>query len=278
MSVVSHPVARTAFYCCLLRADDAASARPVCGDALAARFLDDGVRPELEPLLRHRAPAASNVARHRLIDDLVRRRLAEDPATRIILLGAGFDTRAFRMSGGRWWEIDDPALLAFKEERLPAVGAPNPLVRVPVSFQTESLADRLAPLGGDERALVIVEGVTMYLADTALAELARAVRSSLRHATLICDLMTPGFARTFSRGLRRELARLGADFGRRREHPRRIVERAGYVVRERHSIVGRAREAGTFRIPGLVFHTMLRGLRDGYAVWVFEPSMRRGVD
>jgi methyltransferase (TIGR00027 family) len=269
---VSHPVARTAFYCCILRADDAASPRPVCGDALAARFVDDEVRRGLEVPLRHRAPAASNVARHRLIDDLVRRRLAEDTATRIILLGAGFDTRAFRMSGGRWWEIDDPALLAFKEERLPAAGAPNPLVRIPISFQTESLAEHLAPLGGNDRALVIVEGVTMYLADETLAELARAVRSAFPHATLICDLMTPGFARTFGRRLRRDLARLGADFRRRRGHPRRIVERAGYAARERLSIVGRAREVGTFRIPGWVFHTVLRGLRDGYAVWVFEPG------
>ena len=268
---VSHPVARTAFYCCVLRADDATSARPVCSDALAARFVDDEVRRGLEPLLRHRAPAASNVARHRLIDDLVRRRLAEDSATRIILLGAGFDTRAFRMNGGRWWEIDDPALLAFKEERLPAVGSPNPLVRVPVSFQTESLAERLAPLGGDDRALVIVEGVTMYLGDETLAELARAVRSALPRATLICDLMTPGFARTFSRRLRRDLERLGAAFGGRREHPGRIVERAGYTVRERHSIAGRAREAGAFPIPGWLFHTVLRGLRDGYAVWMLEP-------
>lgn len=269
---VSHPVARTAFYCCVLRADDTVSPRPVCGDALAVRFVDDDVRRELEPLLRHRAPAASNVARHRLIDDLVRRRLAEDPATPIILLGAGFDTRAFRMVGGRWWEIDDPALLAFKEERLPANGAPNPLVRIPVSFQTGRLAEHLMSLAGDERALVIVEGVTMYLADETLAELTRAVRSALPRATLICDLMTPGFARTFSRGLRRDLERLGAGFGARREPPRRIVERTGYAARERHSIVGRAREAGTFRMPGWLFHTVLRGLRDGYAVWEFEPS------
>ena len=275
MSVVSHPVARTAFYCCLLRADDAASARPVCGDGLAARFLDDGVRRELEPLLRHRAPAASNVARHRLIDDLVRRRLAEDPATHVVLLGAGFDTRAFRMAGGRWWEIDDPALLTYKEARLEAAAAPNPVVRLPISLETGRLAEHLAPLAGDAPALVVVEGVTVYLADEVLAELVRAVRSSLPRATLICDLMTPGFARTFSRGLRRELERLGAHFGRRREHPRRIVERAGYTARERHSIVGRARMAGTFRIPGPVFHTVLRGLRDGYAVWVFEPANGR---
>jgi methyltransferase (TIGR00027 family) len=268
---VAHPVARTAFYCCVIRADDAASPRPICGDTLAARFLDDEARRGVASLLRFPAPAASNVARHRLIDDLLRVRLARDPGCRVILPGAGFDTRAFRLPGGRWWELDDPQLIGYKEERLPARTAPNPLTRVPVSFQTDTLASHLAPLAGDDGALVVIEGVTMYLGDETLAEMATAVRNALPRATLVCDLMTPAFARTFSRSLRRELARLGATFGARREHPRRIIERAGYALRERHSIPGRARDAGTLRIPGFLFHPLLRGLRDGYAVWVFEP-------
>ncbi len=169
---VSDPVARTAFYCCTLRADDAAGARPVCGDTFASRFVDDDVRRELEPLLRRRAPAVSNVARHRIIDDLIRGCLARDPDRRIVLLGAGFDTRAFRLDGGRWWEIDDPNLLALKEERLPARTAPNPLTRIPVSFETDTLATHLAPLAGNDGALVVVEGVTMYLGDETLADLA----------------------------------------------------------------------------------------------------------
>jgi methyltransferase (TIGR00027 family) len=269
---VSHPVARTAFYCCTLRADDAAAAKPVCGDTFAARFVDDDVRRELAPLLSLRAPSAANVARHRLIDDLMRPRLAENPATRVILLGAGFDTRAFRLEGGRWWEVDDPQLLTLKEERLPASTARNPLVRVPVAFQTDDLAGRLAPLAGDDRALVVLEGVTMYLEDDALARVAGTVRSTFPRATLTADLMTPAFARTYSRALRRELTRLGATFGARRGHPRNIIASAGYTVRERHSIAGRAREAGTLKVPGVIFHTVLRGLRDGYAVWVFEPA------
>ena len=273
---LSHPVARTAFYCCALRADDARSPRPVCGDDFAGRFLDQESRRGVEALLRCAAPAASNVARHRLIDDLLRARLGQDPALRVILPGAGFDTRAFRLTGGRWWELDDRELLALKEQRLPAATAPNPLVRIPVSFQSETLDTHLAPLAGDDRAVVVLEGVTMYLSDAALAAAARAVRTALPRATLIADLMTPAFARTFSRPLRRELERLGATFSSRREQPRRIVERAGYTVRERHSIPGRARDAGTLRMPGWLFHSVLRGLRDGYAVYVFEPAPTGG--
>jgi methyltransferase (TIGR00027 family) len=243
---------------------------------LADRFLDPESRRAVESLLTLRAPAASNVARHRIIDDLVRARLARDPGLRVILPGAGFDTRAFRLPGGRWWELDDAPLLAYKEERLPAGTAPNPLTRVPVSFETDTLATHLAPLAGDDRALVVLEGVTMYLGDETLADTAAAVRSALPRATLVCDLMTPAFARTFGRPVRRALARLGATFGLRREQPRRLIERAGYTVRERHSIPGRAREAGTLAVPGWLFHSLLRGMRDGYAVYVFEPAETPG--
>jgi len=266
------PVARTAFYCCALRADDAASRHPVCGDTYAARFLDDDIRRDLAPLLAFRGPAASNVARHRIIDDCIRDALAPDPARRILLLGAGFDSRAFRLPGGRWWEFEDPELLAFKETRLPAGSASNPLVRIPVSFQTESVADHLAALRGDDPALVILEGVSMYLPDPSLRDLAAAVRAALPRATLLCDLMSPAFVRRFGGGVRREISRLGATFAVRTAHPHPVIEAAGYTLRRRISIVDRARQAGTVRIPGWLLNTLLKELRDGYAVWEFAPG------
>ena len=270
---VTQPVARTAFYCCVVRADDAASSRPVCGDTSAARFVDDEIRRDLAPLLRFGRPAASNVARHRLIDDIVREQLATDPGRRIILLGAGFDTRAFRLQGGHWFELDDPQLLAFKETRLPAADAPNPLTRIPVSFQTDTPRHYLAPLAGDDEVLVILEGVSMYLSDSALTELAAALISVLPHATLVCDLMSAAFASRFSRQLRRGLERMGATFGQRVVHPHVSIERAGLRPLRQYSIVERAVDAGSVRIWRWLLNTVLRELRDGYAVWVFRaPS------
>jgi methyltransferase (TIGR00027 family) len=268
------PVARTAYYCCILRADDAASADPVCGDALAARFLDAGVRRDLLPATRIGPPAASNVARHRLIDDLVRHSLSRDADRRILLVGAGFDTRAFRMAGGRWWEFDEAALLAAKESRLAAADAPNPLSRVAVDFERESMAAHLARAAGNDAALVILEGVSMYVPDEGLGELALAVRQCLPNATLVCDLMSPAFARRFGGPLRRELAKLGATFAPRAEHPSPIFESAGFRTSQRLSIIERAREARTLRIPRWLLATLLRELRDGYAVWVFVPPER----
>jgi methyltransferase (TIGR00027 family) len=265
------PLALTAFYCCALRAKDAASARPVCGDDLAARFIDDETLARLQPALRFRGPTASNVARHRIIDDIIRDAVAKSPALRIILLGAGLDTRAFRIKGGQWWEFDDAALFAFKEERLPARTAPNVLTRTSVDFSRAELRDLLAPLAGDDEALVILEGVSMYLPTATLEKTAATVRTVLPHASIVCDLMSPRFRERFSGGLRRELGRLGAHFALNPTHPRLALEAAGYRAKDIVSIVGRAREAGLMRIPRWLLNSLLRELRDGYAVWTMVP-------
>lgn len=265
-------IALTAFYCCALRAADAVSTAPVCGDKLAARFVDDLVRSRMAPLLRFKGPAASNVARHRLIDDVLRSSIEEDPGRRIFVLGAGFDTRAFRLAGGRWWEFDDPSLFALKEERLPARTAPNPVLRQPIDFRRERLAKYLEPLAGNDEAVVVLEGVSMYLAPAALTTLASTVHAFLPRARLVADLMSPAFRRWFGRGLGKELDRLGAHMVDADTHPRVAIEVAGYRATGSASIVGRAIEAGTLRIPRFVLNTLLRELRDGYAVWTFESA------
>ena len=187
-------------------------------------------------------------------------------------LGAGFDTRAFRLPGGRWWEFDDPALFALKEERLPERSAPNPLLRRSIDFRRERIAKYLEPLAGNDEAVVVLEGVSMYLAPDALTTLASTVHAFFPRAEFIADLMSPAFRRWFGRGLAKELDRLGAHMVDTNAHPREAIEVAGYRAKGSKSIVGRAIEAGTLRIPGLLFNTLLRELRDGYAVWTFESA------
>ena len=271
-SATQNKVALTAFYCCAIRAADAVSAAPVCGDTYAARFVDDVVRARMAPLLRFKGPFASNVARPRLIDDMLRDAIHDDPQRRIFLVGAGLDTRAFRLAGGRWWEFDDPALFALKEERLPERSAPNPLVRRPIDFRREPLANCLEPLAGTDEAIVVLEGVTMYLPPDALTTLASTVHAFLPHARVIADLMSPAFRRWFSRGLRKEIEKLGAHMADTDSHPRAAIELAGYKATGSMSIVGRAIEAGSLRMPRWILDTILRELRDGYAVWTFEPN------
>ena len=78
--------------------------------------------------------------------------------------------------------------------------------------------------------------------------------------------------RWFRRGLRKEIGRLGARMADTGTHPRAAIEVAGHKATGSTSIVGRALEARLLRMPGWILNSILRELRDGYAVWIFEPG------
>src|SRR5690606_15408216 len=123
-------ISRTAYYTLAVRAWDAARPRPACGDHYAAMLMNAEARDVWEQFKALDRPNASNATRHGIIDDALRAELGENPAARVVVIGAGFDTRAFRLRGGRWFEVDEPDLLEEKERRLPAARAQNPLTRV----------------------------------------------------------------------------------------------------------------------------------------------------
>lgn len=266
------PVSRTAYYCCGVRALDARAERPVCGDTLADRFMTPEAWALFEPFRAFPEPNAANVVRHRMIDDLLRDRLAARPDVGVILLGAGFDTRPFRLTGGRWLELDAPEVIALKDRQLPVAQSPNPLTRVALDFETGSLAAALRPYGEYERPIVVLEGVLPYLASEQIGELMVTLRRSLRNPSLICDHMTPAFVRRYSGTMREALGTLGARFARHDRDPRATIEKAGFRLTARESIPARAVSMGLFRMPRWLLATMFRVLREGYAIATFEAE------
>lgn len=267
------PIALTAYYCCGVRAEDARSAKPMCGDSLAERFMGDEGKKVFERFKGLKEPNASNAARHRLVDDLVRERLKARPDTLVVLPGAGFDTRAFRLQGGRWVELDQAAVIARKEQVLPSAQAPNSLTRIPIDFAKERLADKLAPWTGTRDALVVMEGVSMYLTPENWRDTTEALHRLLPGHTLVCDLTTATFTRRFSGRIREEIRALGGDFSEPRDDPLEFVSTLGYTLKSAQSIVGAAMALGGLRrMPDWLFNALFRSLRDGYRVAVFEAS------
>ncbi len=268
-AVVS-PIAATAYYCCGVRARDAASPRPICNDHLAQRFMDAEAAAIFAPFAGLRAPNGSNVARHRLVDDILRVRLAERPDLQVVLLGCGFDTRAFRLAGGTWLEFDEPALLARKEAVLPAAEAPNTLRRLATDFSPADLAAQLRTHADGRPAVVVMEGVSMYLSGAQLRASLATLRDALPGHTLVCDLMTRRFARRFGGALLARIHALGGAFGELSNDPAASVTAAGYRLVARQSIPGAAVEHGAVPIPRWLLATLLRSLRDGYQLHTFE--------
>jgi methyltransferase (TIGR00027 family) len=198
---------RTAEYVAFYRALE--SRRPAASrlfhDPLARAFL----RPRLKLLVDlARAPAVhrwlcrtidrgwpgsrtSAVARTRFIDERVRA-AAGRGIGQLVLLGAGFDARAWRLPECREiavFEVDHPATQAAKRAVVARVrGAAAGRVRfVPVDFDREAVEGALAAAGWDPRppSLFVWEGVTNYLGEAAVDATLRACARAAAGSELV---------------------------------------------------------------------------------------------
>jgi O-methyltransferase involved in polyketide biosynthesis len=94
---------------------DAEHDQPVCGDVYAKAFMNEEGLRVLEKFKDETATNSSNVARHRIIDDFLRQELLDHPDLRVVIIGAGFDSRAYRLKGGSWFELDEPQVIVYKD-------------------------------------------------------------------------------------------------------------------------------------------------------------------
>jgi methyltransferase (TIGR00027 family) len=195
---------RTAEQNALFRALESArpESRRLFDDPLARRFLTWplnvvarlGVAPGLHQFvpwyIDHRWPGvrSSVVARTRLIDEAITAAVG-DQTRQLVILGAGFDSRAYRLPALRAitvFEVDHPSTQASKRRVLEhALPAPPQHVRfVPCDFNGDGLASAMAHAGYRETAptFFLWEGVTNYLTegavDVTLRWCARAVTGS----------------------------------------------------------------------------------------------------
>jgi methyltransferase (TIGR00027 family) len=267
---MSNPISRTAYYTLGVRAWDASQPKPLCGDSFASAFVNDDARRLWDEFSSFHKPNFSNAARHAIIDRHLRKALASDRNATVVIIGAGFDTRAFRLGGGRWFEVDEPEILSYKESRLPSTTAPNPLVRVPIAFASEELKNKLPRVEPSQHVHVVIEGVLMYLDQAQRAALLATLRETYASHTVYCDLMRRSFFESYSRDIHTKIVGLGTTFSDMVEQPEQLFLRAGYTTIASTSIVLHAAEHASIGIPAFAIRWFLGTLRRGYTIWVFR--------
>ncbi|MDX3584684.1 SAM-dependent methyltransferase [Streptomyces europaeiscabiei] len=157
----------------------------VLSDELAVQFLPPGLRLvtgacRWRPVRDLLTGATDKKALGLWASVLSRKRYADDKVSeavragieQFVFLGAGLDTRAYRLvppTGARAFEIDLPANIAHKRQRLNAVfgRVPDHVFLVPVDFQTDDLADVLHAHGfaPEIPTMFVWEAVTQYLTE-----------------------------------------------------------------------------------------------------------------
>ena len=119
----------------------------------------------------------------------------------IVILGAGYDTRAARLprAGVTFFEVDHPATQASKRERLATLADyPGDAARyITCNFEREDPIERLTAGGfaPNEPALVLWEGVVPYLTEPAIRATATRLASGLDPRSLVAfDFVGKKFA------------------------------------------------------------------------------------
>lgn len=238
---------RTAQSVCLFRAVEhhRPAALRIVDDPLAARFLPLPLRALAG--LWGRSPPRSFIglatyvlSRHATLD----RAILESGCEQVVLLGAGYDSRAWRLRAGLGermvWEVDHPATARAKTrvaERLPEV----PRRVVEIDFETQGLRQRLEEEGFDPALSTfwVWEGVSMYLTRAAVRGTLEVVRElSAPGSALGMDLWfyldDPGVVATWRRASASMLAAFGEPitFGVQPTDAPAFFAGEGFAVRE----------------------------------------------
>jgi methyltransferase (TIGR00027 family) len=130
-------------------------------------------------------------ARTAIFDKAIDRYLSDRP--QLVILGAGFDTRALRLPAGsdaRCFEVDSPRTQALKREMLEKAGIESR--RIAFVSADPGREDWLLALvdEGFDRAvptLFLWEGVTMYLEREAVEDTLRVIASTARRSVVAFD-------------------------------------------------------------------------------------------
>lgn len=144
------------------------------------------------------------VARTKLIDDAIADALA-DGCDRVLNLAAGLDTRPYRLdlpSGFTWIEADLPKLLAEKTQALADQTPRCRLTRTAVDLADPHARDAFFndALAGATKALVLTEGLSMYLEPTDIVGLSHAIKRP-EVAWWMLDFAFPGLRKRINKNV-----------------------------------------------------------------------------
>ena len=113
--------------------------------------------------------------RTRFLDDLIIETIAREGIGVVLSVGAGLDTRPWRLELPpelRWVEADFPEMLSYKARAMAAEEPKCHLERIPADVTDEVARAALFALTGGVPALMITEGLLMYLPGGAVEALA----------------------------------------------------------------------------------------------------------
>ncbi|MFD7448386.1 class I SAM-dependent methyltransferase [Kitasatospora sp. NPDC059827] len=241
-------VERTALLTAALRA--AESKRPdrlyedphaaaLAGD-IGPELLAEVIRATFPPGRERTIPSTPdyNAIRTRFFDDYLRAAAEDQDTTQIVLAPAGMDSRAYRLDWPervRWFEVDRPAVLAYKAERLGATEPRTDHRTVAVDLTEPDWEARLEAAGYDPAvpSTWLLEGLLYYVpAPDAHRVLERVAAISAPGSRIAADIVNAAaLTLPHMRGLLDVFSGWGCPWLFGTDEPEELFDRHGFDVR-----------------------------------------------
>jgi len=207
-------ISDTAIWAAIYRAEENARPDALFRDPLAARLAGERGGAIRESLPRRARRAWPWIARTVLFDRIITQAIARG-ADLVLNLAAGLDARPYRMSlppALQWIEVDLPDLLDYKEHVLAGERPNCQLERVRLDLSDRVSRQELFSMIAlrTKRALVITEGLLIYLAPDDVGALADDLREPAAFAEWLLDLVSPGILALLEKEIGSELAAANA--------------------------------------------------------------------
>jgi methyltransferase (TIGR00027 family) len=191
-----HNISDTALWVAIFRAEESERPDALFNDPFARRLAGEKGEQIAQAISFMRKNSWSLVARTYIIDEFIKQHVA-DGYDMIVNLAAGLDTRPYRMqlpATLKWIEVDLPGMITYKQNLLANEKPVCELQRISLDLSDRQARQELFSNIGAEhkKALVITEGLLIYLTEQQNAELATdlAAQQSFRRWTF--DLISPG--------------------------------------------------------------------------------------
>ena len=132
------------------------------------------------------------IARTIVLDRLTKKWLAKHPDAVVVNIACGLDTRCYRMSGYKhWYNLDLPETMTVREKLLPENGAISQIAMSAMEDWGDEIKEQNAP------ALIIIEGLTMYLSEANVQRIFGVISNRFSKATVFVETMNPLVVKRF---------------------------------------------------------------------------------
>lgn len=233
-------VSDTALWVAAYRAAESERPDALFHDPYARRMAGQRGQEIVDALPFGRSMAWSMIVRTAVMDEIILQSIAERGVSTVLNLGAGLDTRAYRLAlppSLRWFDVDLPEITAYRQACL--AGEQPACTHEHVVADLSQAAARAEVLeaarDAQGRLLVVTEGLLLYLTPEQVGALATQLHGEPQVSWWLADMVTPLLQKTMGTIWRSHLSGADASFRFAPSDPRAFFQTFGWSEKEFHS-------------------------------------------